>query len=249
MLEETQGSSSRRCSSAPVATSRARRATPSPSCAARRSISRIAGAGKVIEQNLDNDGQPASSSKSFLASISPAREAARCATSTIARNYAEALLVARAQGERPRRLGRDAIDGVADGDRRATSRLRNFLAAPRISAAQKKRRARARRSATSCRRLIVRFLQKLVQNRRQMLIPADRDRVRQAGRRAERARARAGDRRARDARRGARRRSRRSCRARSARPSCRTSTSNPAILGGVIVRVGDTVMDGSVRSG
>jgi F-type H+-transporting ATPase subunit delta len=162
---------------------------------------------------------------------------------TIARNYAEALLaLARKAGD---------LDGWGAGINglalaiQADPRLRNFLAAPQIAAAQKNA-VIAKAFSDKLPKLMVRFLQKLVDNRRQLLIPeiaveygnlvdetagrvhaqvtvarevSDSDRERIA---AELSRAFA----------------------KTVVPHIHI---NPAILGGVVVRIGDRVMDGSVK--
>src|SRR5437868_1620479 len=87
---------------------------------------------------------------------------------TIARNYAETLLeLARKAGDL--RGWGDMIDAVAvavDTDRR----LRVFLETPRVSAA-KKNEVLAKAYGNQLPRNFVRFLQALVNNRRQTLIP------------------------------------------------------------------------------
>jgi F-type H+-transporting ATPase subunit delta len=88
---------------------------------------------------------------------------------TIARNYAEAYL------ELARRAGdlegwRTALDGLA-GAISADSRLCNFLAAPQISAADKSA-VMERALGGRLPRTMLRFLQKVIANRRQLLIPA-----------------------------------------------------------------------------
>ena len=163
--------------------------------------------------------------------------------STIARNYAEALLMlARKAGDLDG-FGA-AIAGIAQGVEH-DARLRNFLAAPQVAAVDKKRVVeKALMGAVP--RAVVRFLQKLVDNRRQNLIPAIAveyaslvDAV--AGRvHAQVTVARATS----DAERDA-------IAAQLSRVLAKTVVPhvalNPAILGGVIIRIGDQVMDGSVR--
>lgn len=163
--------------------------------------------------------------------------------SSIARNYAEALLSLARKAEDLEGWG-DYITAVADaieGD----PRLRNFLAAPQISGADKNR-VIEKAFADYLPRPMMRFLQKLVLNRRQTLIPqvaveyaALVDEV------SNRVHAQV-------------------TLARDANESDRSVIAdqlskvmgkdvvphlfvNPAILGGIVVRVGDRVMDGSVR--
>lgn len=162
---------------------------------------------------------------------------------TIARNYAEALLaLARKAGD----LGGwgRLIDDVA----RATEqdvRLRRFLEAPQIDADDKKavlERALADRAP----RLFVRFLQKLVDNRRQMLIPAIATAYHDLVDEAEgRVHARVTVARPVDEA-GETAIARELSRALGKQVVPHVSV-DPAIIGGVVVRVGDTVMDGSVR--
>lgn len=164
-------------------------------------------------------------------------------STTIARNYAEALLVLARQANDLEGWGR-ALDGVVsavEGDQR----LRNFLAAPQVAAADKI--AVVGKAFTGKLPVkMVRFLQKLIENRRQMLLPeiateyaglvdeatgrvhANVTVAREASE-AERAMIAAQLSRA------------------FAKVVVPHMTVKPEILGGVIVRVGDRVMDGSVR--
>ncbi|MCC6319600.1 MAG: F0F1 ATP synthase subunit delta [Gemmatimonadaceae bacterium] len=162
---------------------------------------------------------------------------------TIARNYAEALIALARKANALDAYGA-AIGGLADavaGDQR----LQNFLASPSVSSADKKRVIEQAFSARLPRPL-VRFVQKLIDNRRQLLL-ADvateyanlvdeqegrvhaRVTVARATGDAERAAIAA------------------QLSARLGKTVVPHVTVNPQILGGVIVKVGDTVMDGSVR--
>jgi len=162
---------------------------------------------------------------------------------TIARNYAEALLALARKAGALEAWG-TMISGVSDavtGD----ARLANFLAAPQVAASEKNR-VIEKAFGPVLPRPLVRFLQKLVDNRRQLLIPeialeygnlvdetegrvhaqvtlarevSDADRVAIARKLSERL----------------------------GKLVVPHVSVNPAILGGVIVKVGDTVMDGSVR--
>src|SRR5829696_3747506 len=88
--------------------------------------------------------------------------------STIARNYAEALLALARKAGNLRGWGA-MIQDVADAVGRDRS-LKLFLESPRIDAAAKSGVIeRAFQDRTP--RLFVRFLQSLIRNRRQMLIP------------------------------------------------------------------------------
>ena len=162
---------------------------------------------------------------------------------TIARNYAEALLALARKADDLQSWGR-LIDDVASAMER-DERLRNFLEAPQISADQKNavlQKAFEDRAP----RLFLRYLQRLVKNRRQMLIPQIaneyRDLVDEVEGRvhAQVTLASPVD---------------EEQKAAIARHLTHTFGStvvpqvriNPNILGGIIVRVGDRVMDGSVR--
>jgi F-type H+-transporting ATPase subunit delta len=162
---------------------------------------------------------------------------------TIARNYAEALFELARRADDLEGWG-TAINAVAMA-MGSDTRLRNFLAAPQISSAGKK----AVLSKAFADRLpahMVRFLQKLVDNRRQLLIPQV---AVEYGNLVDEAvgRLHAQVTVARDA-------SDAEVRAIADQLSRTFATTvvphvqvNPAILGGVVVRVGDRVMDGSVR--
>lgn len=162
---------------------------------------------------------------------------------TIARNYAEALLeLARKAGDL-HAWGR-MIDDVANAMER-DERLRRFLEAPQVSADQKNavlEKAYEDRAP----RLFLRYLQRVVENRRQMLIPVIateyRDLVDEVEGRVHAQVTLAhpvGD-------------EERATIARHlshtlGKPVVPQIRINPNILGGVIVRIEDRVMDGSVR--
>jgi len=163
--------------------------------------------------------------------------------STIARNYAEALL-ALARRANALEAWDATFHAVADAVQQ-DQRLVNFLAAPQVAAADKKR-VLEKAFATALPRPMVRFLQKLVDNRRQMLIPdiavefanlvdASEGRVHAQVTLAREAS---------DADRAAIARQLSDRLGKTVVPHVQV---NPAILGGVVVKVGDTVMDGSVR--
>jgi F-type H+-transporting ATPase subunit delta len=162
---------------------------------------------------------------------------------TIARNYAEALLALARKANNLDGYGA-AINGLAaamDND----TRLRNFLAAPQISAAQKNQ-VIGKAFAVSLPRTMVRYLQKLVQNRRQMLIPVIAIEYGNLVDEAEgRLHARV------TVARETSTAERDAIALQLSRAFGRTVVPhlsvNPAILGGVVVKVGDKVMDGSVR--
>ena len=162
---------------------------------------------------------------------------------TIARNYAEALLALARKANDPHGWGQ-MLRQVADAVEQDLT-LRHFLESPRVSAAQKNEvLARAFQDRTP--RLFVRFLQQLVQNRRQMLLPEvaveyfslldeAEGRVH-----AQVTVAKPAD----EAQRAAIARELSRVLGKQVVPHVSV---NPAILGGVVVKVGDRVMDGSVR--
>jgi len=162
---------------------------------------------------------------------------------TIARNYAEALLELAQKAGDLRGWG-EMIDRIADAmdtDRR----LRVFLESPRVSA-QRKNEIFQKAFGSQLPRNFVRYLQALVTHRRQMLIPAIahqyHDLVDQVEGRVH-------------ASVTVVRETDEADRALVTKHLSRTLGKdvvphfhvNPSILGGVIVRVGDTVLDGSVR--
>ena len=163
--------------------------------------------------------------------------------STIARNYAETLLVLAGKADDLRGWGgmlNDVAKAMAENPT-----LKLFLESPRVSAAQKNT-VLGTAFQDRMPRLFVRYLQSLVSHRRQMLIPEIAREYMDLV----------------DAREG-----RLHARVTVARPADDETTSmiasqlsrmfakdviphvlvDPAILGGVVVHVGDTVLDGSVR--
>lgn len=162
---------------------------------------------------------------------------------TIARNYAEALL-ALARKEDDLDGWGEALNGVVTATE-TDQRLRNFLAAPQISAAEKNA-VIGKAFGGKLPKNMIRFLQKLIQNRRQMLLPQV---AVEYGNLVDETTGRIHaqvtlSREATDAERDA-------IAARLSRAFAKAVVPhvnvNPAILGGVIVKVGDTVLDGSVR--
>jgi F-type H+-transporting ATPase subunit delta len=162
---------------------------------------------------------------------------------TIAKNYAEALLELARRVNDLRGWG-EMIDGVADAIE-SDVRLRHFLESPRVSA-QKKSAIIEKAYGASMPRKMVLFLQTLVRNRRQMLIPAIAheylDLVDQVEGRvhASVTVAREAD----DADRKVIAQQLSRALNKEVVPHFHV---NASILGGVVVRVGDTVLDGSVR--
>ncbi|HZK77683.1 MAG TPA: F0F1 ATP synthase subunit delta [Gemmatimonadaceae bacterium] len=162
---------------------------------------------------------------------------------TIARNYAEALLTLARKADDPAGWGkliRDIADGVEQDPR-----LRLFLESPKISEAQKSDLL-FKALGDNVPRHFLRFLQTLVRKRRQMLIPEIAQEYESLL----------------DVHEGRVHANVTVARAASAVDEARIAEQltrvigkkvvphmnvNPAILGGVVVRIGDTVMDGSVR--
>lgn len=167
---------------------------------------------------------------------------------SIARNYAEALLA----------LARKAKDTAgwgalvsALGDAVAEDKtLRRFLETPQVSAEEKNDILGTALAGTALAdkvpALFVRFVQKLVSNRRQLLLPEIAVAYHHLLDEAEgRVHARVTVSRALDA--SARAAITKSLGAALRKEVVAHVTVDPQILGGVVVRVGDTVMDGSVK--
>lgn len=162
---------------------------------------------------------------------------------SIARNYAEALLALATKANATEEWGGliHALAGAIESD----VTLQRFLEAPQVSAGDKSR-ILGKGLEGRAPKLFIKFVQKLVANRRQLLIPqiatAYGDLLDEA---AGRVHARVTvAREVSDADRDA-------IAAQLSKALSKTVvphvTVNPQILGGVVVRVGDTVMDGSVR--
>ena len=162
---------------------------------------------------------------------------------TIARNYAEALLELARQDNAVSKWG-ETIDEIGTA-MQADRKLFVFLESPRVSATDKKRVLAAALEG-QVPLTFLRFLQTLVRNRRQMLIPEIavqyhglldeiENRVHAAVTVAKEGDAA----------------QKKAIAARLSKVVGKEVVPhffvNPAIIGGVIVRVGDTVMDGSVR--
>jgi len=162
---------------------------------------------------------------------------------TIARNYAEALLsLARKAGDL-QAWGR-MIDDVASAMER-DERLRRFLEAPQISAEQKNE-VLSKAYEDRAPRLFLRYLQQLVKNRRQMLIPAIAAEYRDLVDEVE-GRVHAQVTVAKPVGEEERAAIARQLSHTLGKPVVPQIRINPNILGGVIVRIEDKVMDGSVR--
>ncbi|SRR5581483_1057425 len=171
---------------------------------------------------------------------------------SIAKNYAEALLELARRADAAAPAGAttavEAWGGLIHALAAAVEAdvtLRRFLEAPQVAAADKSR-ILARGLDGRAPRAFIRFVQKLVMNRRQMMLPdvaaAYSDLVDAA---AGRVHARLTFARAvSDADRDAIAAQLSKALGKTIVPHLNV---NPAILGGVVVRIGDTVMDGSVR--
>jgi len=164
-------------------------------------------------------------------------------SATIARNYAETLLeLARRAGDL--RGWGQAIDDVS-GAMQNERTLRLFLESPRVSASQKNR-ILGRAFEGQLPPLFIRYLQALVKHRRQMLLPdiarEYHDLVDQVEGRLHANVTVVADPADREKRTIAKELSRA-----YGKEVVPHFSVNPAILGGVVVRVGDTVLDGSVR--
>ena len=162
---------------------------------------------------------------------------------TIARNYAETLLVLARKAGNLRGWGQMLTDVARAME--TTPTLRLFLESPRVPE-QKKREVLGTALQDRMPRLMVRFLQALVKNRRQMLIPEIAreylDLVDAAEGRMH-ARVTVAMEQTEE--------EREAISAHLSRVFMKEViphlTVDPAIMGGVIVHVGDTVLDGSVR--
>jgi F-type H+-transporting ATPase subunit delta len=162
---------------------------------------------------------------------------------TIARNYAETLLALAGKAGELRGWGAMFSDVATAMEQNPTLKL--FLESPRVSAAQKNK-VLGEALQDRMPRLMVRYLQSLVSHRRQMLIPEiAREYLDLVDAKEGRIHARITVAREADE----------SERGMIARELSRVFgkdviphvTVDPAILGGLIVHVGDTVLDGSVR--
>jgi F-type H+-transporting ATPase subunit delta len=163
--------------------------------------------------------------------------------STIAANYAETLMVLAGREKDLRGWGA-VLQGIADA-MRSDSKLRAFLETPRVDASRKNAilsKALAKKAPAK----FVKFIESVVRHRRQMLIPTIAieymDLVDKAENRmhAHVTVAREAD-----------EKTRKTIAERLSKIFDKTVTPHVTvderILGGIIVRVGDTVMDGSAR--
>ena len=162
---------------------------------------------------------------------------------TIARNYAEALFALATKAEDPRGWG-TMLSDVADAIGRDRS-LRLFLESPRVDAARKNA-VLGKALQDRMPRHMVRFLQALVKNRRQMLIPEIAREYHDLVDEAE-GRMHATVTMSREPEAADREVLTRELSRAFGKEVVPHVTVNPAIIGGVVIRVGDTVLDGSVR--
>lgn len=162
---------------------------------------------------------------------------------TIAKNYAEALLELARKANDLRGWG-EMIDGVANAVE-SDRRLRVFLESPRVSIKQKSEIFQKAWGNTMPKNF-VRFLQALVRNRRQMLIPEIAHEYLDLVDQVE-GRVHASVTVAREANDADRKVIAEQLSRALGKDVVPHFVVNEAILGGVIVRVGDTVLDGSVR--
>lgn len=162
---------------------------------------------------------------------------------SIARNYAETLLSLAKKADDVDGWG-VTMQGVADAFNTDPS-LRNFLGSPKVSPVQKNEvlsKALSERTP----RLFVRFIQMLVTKRRQMLIPAISTEYQNLLDR-EHGRVHATVTVARETSEEERKKIAAQLTKTLGREVVAHLSVDPRILGGVVVRYGDTVMDGSVR--
>jgi F-type H+-transporting ATPase subunit delta len=162
---------------------------------------------------------------------------------TIARNYADALLSLARKANDPRGWGR-LVQDVADS-LQSDRTLRLFLESPRVSPDQKNA-VLAKALQDRAPRLFVRYLQTLVNKRRQMLLPEIATEYHALLDELE-GRVHAHVTVARPATDADREVITRQLSKTLGKDVVPHFAVNPAILGGVVVKVGDRVMDGSVR--
>jgi F-type H+-transporting ATPase subunit delta len=162
---------------------------------------------------------------------------------TIGRNYAEALLELARRANDLRGWG-ELVDQVAESMESNRS-LRVFLESPRVSAAEKNRII-GRAFDGQLPKTFVRFLQALVNHRRQMLVPEIAREYHALVDEVE-GRIHANVTVAREATDGDKKSIAKQLSKSFGKEVVPHIAVNPAILGGLVVRVGDTVLDGSVR--
>jgi F-type H+-transporting ATPase subunit delta len=162
---------------------------------------------------------------------------------TIARNYAQALIALANRAKQVDTFGA-LINGMA-GSVQENPVLHRFLAAPQVSEGAKREVLRKALSGKAPNTFVL-FIEKLVSNRRQLLIPQIAieyvDLVD-----GQEGRVHAMVTVAREPRPGEAEELSKRLSAALNKAVVAHLTVNPAILGGLIVRIGDSVMDGSVR--
>ncbi|MDQ6717561.1 MAG: F0F1 ATP synthase subunit delta [Gemmatimonadota bacterium] len=163
--------------------------------------------------------------------------------STIARNYAETL-IALADKAGDREGWGELVQDIADAIE-SDIKLRRFLESPRISE-QEKSSVLAKAFGDKVPPLFLRFLQILVTKRRQMLVPAIASEYHDILDQSE-SRVHANVTVAQQPGDGEEARIAEQLSRVLGKKVVTHVNVNPAILGGVIVKVGDTVMDGSLR--
>jgi F-type H+-transporting ATPase subunit delta len=162
---------------------------------------------------------------------------------TIARNYAETLLALATKADDLRGWGKMISDVASAMEQDHTLRL--FLESPRVPASRKNE-VLSRAFTDRMPRLMLRFLQSLVQHRRQMLIPEIAEEYLNLVDEAEgRMHARVTV--ARETDEAGREAIARQLSRMFGKEVVPHLSVDPAIMGGVVVHVGDTVLDGSVR--
>ncbi len=162
---------------------------------------------------------------------------------SIARNYAEALLVLASKAENRDGFGamiRDVAQAISND-----KTLQAFLESPRVSAAQKNA-VFSKAYSDKVPNLFLRFLQKLVSNRRQMLIPAIATEYQNLLDEAE-GRVHADITVAKPLPEADLQNIVASLSKSLGKTVVPNVIVNPTVLGGVIVKVGDSIMDGSIR--
>lgn len=164
---------------------------------------------------------------------------------SIARNYSEALLALARKANDTAGWG-TLVSALGDAVAQDVT-LRRFLEAPQVSASQKNEiLGKALEGGMNAPKLFVRFVQKLVSNRRQMLLPEVAVEYHNLLDESEgRVHARVTVSREYDA--AGREAIAKALTAALHKEVIPHLSVDPRILGGVVVRVGDTVMDGSVR--
>ena len=163
--------------------------------------------------------------------------------STIARNYAETLLVLATRAQDLRGWGKMLTDVATAMPQNPSLRL--FLESPKVSAAQKSEVV-GKAFTDRMPRLMLRYIQSLIAHRRQMLIPEIAEEYR-ALLDATEGRVHAQVTVARETGDDEEKLIAKELSRVLGKKVIPHLTINPAILGGLVVRVGDEVMDGSVR--